>query len=387
MSTLTFLLVLTSAVLHASWNFVAKKHAGNYSIIYLSFLLSSIVTGAMALPYLGEIELSTTTIAFLLTTGIIHAVYGFVLTFTYKNGDISTLYPIVRGTGIAGAVILSMVILREHLTSVAGAGVFLVICGIAILSYRRNREATSPKGIFLALICGGLIMSYTIIDKMLVENMHPIPVLAASQIISVFIFMPYVLTKRRAELRLTLKTLMKPVLLISVIATSSYLIILFVMQIADISRIVAVREASVIFGAFAGYVILKENFSRLRLIGVLMVLAGIILVKLSAGSRILLNIIRHRLYRMKNILPFFGISNLNVVFLVHEHNKLQSVYGIKPDSVIPKKWVILVQIGRFHILQIECINNLYFQFFNQFCCHDARCIRVRICLKYQSLFS
>jgi len=234
----------------------------------------------MALPYLAEIELNTTTIAFLLTTGIIHAVYGFVLTFTYKNGDISTLYPIVRGTGIAGAVILSMVILREHLTSVAEAGVFLVICGIAILSYRRNREATSSKGIFLALICGGLIMSYTIIDKMLVEEMHPIPVLAASQIVSVLIFMPYVLTKRRAELRLTLKTLMTPVLLISVIATSSYLIILFVMQIADISRIVAVREASVIFGAFAGYVILKENFSRLRLIGVLLVLCGIILVKL-----------------------------------------------------------------------------------------------------------
>ncbi len=206
--------------------------------------------------------------------------YGFVLTFTYKNGDISTLYPIVRGSGIGGAVLLSLIILHEQLTNVSGFGVFLVIAGIAILSYKRNRKATSPKGIFLALVCGSLIMSYTIFDKLLVEEIHPIPVLAASQIISVLIFMPYVAVTRRTEMRTTLKTLMKPVVFISVIATSSYLIILYVMQVAPVSRIVAVREASVVFGALVGYTILKEHFSKTRLIGVVLVMLGIILVKL-----------------------------------------------------------------------------------------------------------
>ena len=280
MSTLTFLLVLTSAVLHATWNFIAKKHAGNYSIIYLSFLFSSVVTGLMAVPFIKDVELNTSIIVLLICTGVFHAVYGFVLTFTYKNGDINTLYPIVRGSGIAGAVLLSMVILHEHLTSVSGFGVFMVISGIGVLSYRRNRIATSPKGIFLALVCGALIMSYTIMDKLLVAEVHPIPVMAAAQIISALLFMPYVLTKRKAELRMTLKTKMKPVIFISVIATSSYLIILYAMQITDISRIVAVREASVVFGALAGYILLKEHFSKARLIGVVFVMIGIILVKL-----------------------------------------------------------------------------------------------------------
>jgi drug/metabolite transporter (DMT)-like permease len=202
------------------------------------------------------------------------------LTFTYKNGDISTLYPIVRGSGIAGAILLSMIILREQLSTVSGIGVFTVISGIGILSYRRNRKATSPKGIFLALICGSLIMSYTIFDKLLVAEIHPIPVMAASQIISVLMFLPYVLTQRKPEMRFTLKTLLKPTILISIIATSSYLIILYVMQIAPVSRIVAVREASVVFGAMAGYIILKEDFSKTRLIGVVFVMIGIILVKL-----------------------------------------------------------------------------------------------------------
>lgn len=280
MSTLTFLLVLASALLHASWNLVAKKYAGNYSMIYLSFCFSSVVTGLLSIPYLKDVEITQTPIFLLLITGVLHAIYGFVLTFTYKNGDISTLYPIVRGSGIAGAVLLALMFLSEKISPQSGTGVFLVISGIATLSYRRNRNETSLKGILLALTCGAFIMSYTIADKLLVTDIHPIPVLAASQTISALIFLPYVLTKRRTELKMTLKTLWLPVLVISIVATSSYLIILYVMQIAPVSKIVAVREASVVFGAIAGYVILKEDFSRLRLFGVVTVLIGIILVKL-----------------------------------------------------------------------------------------------------------
>lgn len=272
--------MLTSALLHASWNFIAKKFAGNYSIIYLSFCISAIISSLLAIPHVRDIELTPMLIVLLLATGVFHAIYGFVLTFTYKNGDISTLYPIVRGSGIVGALALSLVILHEVVSTTSAMGVAFVVLGIAILSYRRNRKSTSPKGIFLALICGSLIMSYTILDKMLVAEMHPIPVLATSQIVSTLMFLPYVIRRRLTEMRLTLRTLMKPTLIISIIATSSYLIILYVMQIAPVSRIVAVREASVVFGAIAGYALLKEDFSKTRLVGVVFVMIGIILVKL-----------------------------------------------------------------------------------------------------------
>lgn len=267
-------------MLHASWNFIAKKYAGNYSVIYLSFLFSSVVTSVLAIPFIPTTTFSVHLSVLLITAGILHAVYGFVLTFAYKNGDISTLYPIVRGSGISGAVLLSLLVLREHLSIQSAFGVFTVISGIAILSYRRNRKATSPKGIFLAFLCGAFITCYTVMDKLLVADMHPMVVMAVSQVISAMLFLPYVLLKRKEELKMTLRTLLFPVILISIIATSSYLIILFVMQIAPLSRIVAVREASVVFGAIAGYLFLKEHFSRMRLLGVVFVMLGIILVKL-----------------------------------------------------------------------------------------------------------
>ncbi len=104
-------------------------------------------------------------------------------------------YPIVRGSGIAGAVLLAIFVLNETLPITSKVGVASVICGIAILSYRRNRKQTSLKGILLALACGAVIMSYTILDKVIVNKVDPFVLLLTSQFISATAFLPYVLLK------------------------------------------------------------------------------------------------------------------------------------------------------------------------------------------------
>ncbi len=280
MSLTVFLLIILSSLLHAAWNLVAKKHAGNYSLIYLSFCIGFVLCLPLAIDRFDLYSDWQAMLPMIIATGVLHAVYGFLLTFTYKNGDISTLYPIVRGSGIAGAVLLAIFVLNEALPITSKVGVASVICGIAILSYRRNRKQTSLKGILLALACGAVIMSYTILDKVIVNKVDPFVLLLTSQFISATAFLPYVLLKRKKEMVLTLRTLKLPVLGVALPALFGYVIILFVFQTADVSRVVAIRELSVVFGAVAGYVFLKEDFSRMRLIGVLILLAGIILVKL-----------------------------------------------------------------------------------------------------------
>lgn len=215
----------------------------------------------------------------IVATGILHAIYGFLLSLTYNNGDISTLYPIVRGSGILGSVILALLVLGEALPISAQVGVSSVILGIVVLSYRRNRAETSVKGIVLGLMCGSVIMAYTVLDKLIVGKVDPFVLLLSSQFISAISFLPYVVLKRRTEFVTTVRDLKLPVMVVAVFALLSYLIILFVFQIADVSRVVVVRELSVVFGAIAGYVFLKESFSKTRLIGVVVVLLGIILVK------------------------------------------------------------------------------------------------------------
>lgn len=280
MTLVAFVLVVCSALLHAGWNIITKRYSGNYSLIYLSFCSGMLVSLPLALPHLGADVDWGFLLPLLLLTGLLHAFYGFLLSFTYHNGDISTLYPIVRGSGISGSVLLGFLLLGEQLPWQAYGGVITVIGGIALLSYRRDRKATPLRGIALALVSGVFIMSYTILDKMIVDRIHPMVLMLAMQAISAIMFFPYVLMKRREEALRTLRLLKLPIVGISMFALASYLIILFAFQLAPISRIVAVREVSVVFGAVAGYLFFKENFSIIRLLGVLTVVLGIVLVKL-----------------------------------------------------------------------------------------------------------
>ncbi|MFT4526324.1 MAG: drug/metabolite transporter (DMT)-like permease [Granulosicoccus sp.] len=278
----TFLLVLLSALLHASWNLVTKKFAGNYSIIYLSFLGGTLLTLYPAMVHWPESnQVFIDNAWWLVVSCLVHGIYGFILSYTYFYGDISTLYPVVRGSGVALAVIISVFWVGEVFNGYLAAGCTAVIGGIALLSYKRNRKETSKMGILLAVTCGLLIATYTVIDKVLVDQIHPITVLFILQASSGLMFLPYVLKSRMPELRNTIKHHWKATAYVCGAATMSYSIILYVFQNADVSRVATVRETAVVFGAIGGYLIFKESFSLLRLIGVIAVAFGIILVKLS----------------------------------------------------------------------------------------------------------
>lgn len=278
----TFLLVLFSALLHASWNLVTKKYAGNYSMIYLSFIGGCILTLGPAIFYWpNDNQVIIDLAGWIVLACFAHSIYGFVLSYTYSYGDISTLYPIVRGSGVGLAVLVSILLIGEQFNAFLASGCLAVVSGIALLSYKRNRKETGLLGVVLAMTCGMLIATYTVVDKLLVAEMHPLAVLFILQLSSGLIFLPYVLKYRTEELKMTLKQHWKPTLYVCAAATLSYTIILYVFQFADVSRVATVRETAVVFGAIGGYMIFKESFSLLRLIGVIAVATGIILVKLS----------------------------------------------------------------------------------------------------------
>ncbi len=279
MDILTFGLVILSALMHAAWNLMAKRYSGNYSIIYLSF----VVGWLLGLPWaLANLSATTDWVAsgpIILLTGLCHAVYGYMLNITYRHGDISTLYPLLRGTGVALAVTVAVLAFGESLGRVAALGMVLAFAGVALVSYRRDRSTTGLRGIISALLCGALIGSYTVLDKLAVQHVHPIVLLNATQLISGLVFLPYVLNHRRQELVHTVTRLWRPVAMISVVALLSYAIILHVFTYAPLSRVTVAREVSVAFGAIGGHLIFKESFSRSRLVGVVLVLMGIMLIR------------------------------------------------------------------------------------------------------------
>ena len=106
MSTELFVFVLLSAVLHASWNFVARRNAGNLTVFWWSLWISCL----LLLPFVAGVAVSQGIEGFqamladgwiyVLATGIIHTFYFLLLARAYEHGEISLVYPIARGSGI-----------------------------------------------------------------------------------------------------------------------------------------------------------------------------------------------------------------------------------------------------------------------------------------------
>ena len=112
MEGLAFGLVLTSAALHAVWNFLAKRASGDTTFVWLFSALATVIYLPLAIiilfiqqPRIGLPEATA-----LGVTCLLHIDYYMLLNRGYRAGDLSLVYPIARGAGpmlsVLGAVLL-----------------------------------------------------------------------------------------------------------------------------------------------------------------------------------------------------------------------------------------------------------------------------------------
>ena len=91
----------------------------------------------------------------------------------YAHGDLSTVYPIARGTGPALVPILGVFILGETISSQAIIGIVTVVVGIFVVYWSGNLTKIlknplmflSEKSTMYALATGIFICLYSVWDK------------------------------------------------------------------------------------------------------------------------------------------------------------------------------------------------------------------------------
>jgi len=271
-----FLLVIIAATLHALWNFAAKKASGNLSVIWIGLVLATIATVPF-LFFLSPEQIFVTKVwPFILATGIIHAVYFFAVAKAYEHGDISIVYPIARGGGIAGTAIIACLLLQEKISFVGTAGILLISLGTLLLGLTNIHQ---KRGIFFSLLVAIMIIGYSIVDKLGVSIIHPLGYIFGLVLLTTIFLAPYILINKRRELLSAMKNMKKYSLIIGLGSGGTYLIILFVFQIAQVSYVVAARELAVAIGALSGFIFLKEQFSAQKLLGIMGIVIGMILIK------------------------------------------------------------------------------------------------------------
>jgi drug/metabolite transporter (DMT)-like permease len=274
------LLLLLAAFLHALWNLLLKRSQEKYIAMGWQVIISGIFAFFLLL-FTGFPPRSMWLFAAI--SMALEAVYFILLSNAYSDHEFSLVYPIARGTAPAFLMLWSVLFLHEKLTVGGVLGIGMIVCGMVIIgatSLIQNRGSKLHlKGVFVALAVALIISLYTLIDGTAVKNGPPLP-----YALTMFIFVP-VLTTTYNLRRYGWKQFAAawqgpriPLILAAVLGVVAYLLALIAYTFAPLSYSGAIREVSVVIGAFLGWQFLEEKMGRTRLLGSIVIFAGILVI-------------------------------------------------------------------------------------------------------------
>jgi uncharacterized membrane protein len=279
-----FLLVIFSAFCHATWNFAARKAAGNLMAIWLGLWIGCAVILPVAIGviiYSGvHATVQLTGIVCIIATGLIHSVYFRLLAAAYEEGEISLVYPIARGSGIAFTAILAGLLLKEQLTLVGIIGIGLVCLGILALGREAHQRVDDKKTTMLALCIGASIVAYSLVDKVGVGYIHPVVYIWSMFLIAGITLTPFLVRRYRVRLAKEARQNIGYAMIIGIGSVGTYLMILFAFTRGPVGYIVAVREFAVVLGALAGIIFLKERLTMAKALAIGIIVVGVVGIKL-----------------------------------------------------------------------------------------------------------
>jgi drug/metabolite transporter (DMT)-like permease len=220
----------------------------------------------------------------LLSMGL-EAIYFILLSNAYSDHDFSLVYPIARGTAPAFLMLWSVLFLDEQLTPGGILGVSLIVLGMIIIgatSLIQNRGSRLHiRGVLVALAVALIISLYTLIDGTAVKNGPPLP-----YALTMFMFVPIFTTAynvRRFGWRQFASAWRGPripLILAAVLGVVAYLLALIAYSFAPLSYSGAIREVSVVIGAFFGWRFLEEKMGGTRVLGSATIFLGILVIAL-----------------------------------------------------------------------------------------------------------
>ena len=285
MTGLALVLVLSSAVLHATWNYYAKRVGGGAGFIWLSTIIQAVVYAPLALivvvreqPVIGPAQLVA-----IVGTATIHIAYFLLLSRGYRTGDLSLVYPLARGTGpmlsTAGAILL----LGERPTPLALGGAVLIGVGVFILTGdpRKFRESGAGRAVVYALLTGLIIATYTLWDKRAVSVLLIPPLLYdwSNGFVRGILLTPYALG-HKAEIVRHWREHRTAAMMVGILSPLSYIMVLTALTFSPVSYVAPTREISILIGTALGARLLAEGDVMRRLGAAAVMMTGVVFLAL-----------------------------------------------------------------------------------------------------------
>jgi len=286
MSSLALLLVLTAAVVHATWNFLLKRSGGGTVFVWWFATLSALIYAPLALGLVWYLKpvFHWQHYALMAASAALHTVYYMALDRGYRSGDLSLVYPIARGSGPLITVLCAVLWLGETPSAIAITGALLIGAGAVILTGGLDHLRTSGSlpAVGFALITGCMIAGYTLVDKVAVSVLLIPPLVQdwAANLGRVALMTPMAVARKHEWLP-TWQRAKKEIVAVAILCPLSYILVLSAMVFTPVSYVAPAREISILVAALMGTQLLAEGHTTRRLAAAAAMVAGI--VCLTAG--------------------------------------------------------------------------------------------------------
>jgi drug/metabolite transporter (DMT)-like permease len=269
--------VLFGAALHAIWNAMVKA-GSDKSLDAAMIALGSGVIGLTFLPFVPLPEPAAW--KFIAVSCLFQFAYFQLVAAAYRAGDIGLVYPLMRGAAPLIVASTSGLILGEHLSSGAFAGILIISAGVLALAFEARRGGREAFQLALANAC--VIACYTFIDGAGVRVAgNALSYTLWMVLLPPILLFGWAIYKRGADVVGNhVRQNWKRGLLGGAGSIASYGLALWAMTKAPVATVAALRETAILFALLISVVVLKEKASPIRYIAGATIAAGVLVLRL-----------------------------------------------------------------------------------------------------------
>lgn len=274
-----FVIIIFSAFSHSLWNMLLKKSENKYAFnFYMHLINVTFFTIMYPLVFPEYMYIDWTIVLSAFFAALFFSGYHLAVSTSYRYSDVSLVYPITTSSPFF-ILIWAVVFLKEDLTAVGVAGIVLTVFGTIFLNRVKGEGLKFGKGVLYALLAAFLYSFGALVDKKGVSQGNFILyVYCMSFFMTTFL---YLFSRRSGGIAFkNIKKDLKWVIIAGVIVFASFTSYRYGLTMVELSYAAALRQVNVLFGAFLGLMLFREKLTVNKLLGTVIIMAGVILIRI-----------------------------------------------------------------------------------------------------------
>lgn len=301
MSTVAVVLIITSAFMHALWNFVSKRRNPSLAFFFITAVSAALLMSPLIIIHRHTLPLIPGSVwGLVIATGLAQMVYFFGLAGAYRFGDMSLAYPLARSLPILLVAAISLILGNgSDIGRISLAGMALIIAGCIVLPLPRFNKMR-PRNYFnvvflMAAIAAIGTAGYTLIDDQALRQLRDSSAIQLSngEITLLFISLQTISTavmlgigtllyrserQQMAHIVRSRSQIVSGMVTGVVIMVTYGLVLASMAYVSNVSYVAAFRQLSIPIGAVLGLTLLREPRYIPKLVGIGVVSVGLLLV-------------------------------------------------------------------------------------------------------------